>query len=79
MESKSILVEYIDKVAIVKLNVPKKMNAMTFEMFIELEKIFESFQKGDKDIRAIILTGEGKHFTAGLDLTSAMTIGTIGG
>eukprot|EP00350_Pseudokeronopsis_sp_OXSARD2_P004428 CAMPEP_0170546902 /NCGR_PEP_ID=MMETSP0211-20121228/5272_1 /TAXON_ID=311385 /ORGANISM="Pseudokeronopsis sp., Strain OXSARD2" /LENGTH=54 /DNA_ID=CAMNT_0010851615 /DNA_START=42 /DNA_END=206 /DNA_ORIENTATION=+ len=29
-----------------------------------------------KDTRAIILTSKGKHFSAGLDLNSAMQIGT---
>lgn len=73
----TILVSYANNntVAIVSLNVPKKMNAVSFEMFAQLEKIIDSLQQEDKDVRAIILNGTGKNFTAGLDLQSAMAIG----
>ena len=64
-----------EKIAIVTLNNPKKLNAMSFEMFAELEKVFLSIESSGKDIRAIVLTSSGPHFTAGLDLTSASQIG----
>lgn len=47
-------------------------------MFIMLEKVFEEINNSEKDIRAVVLTSEGKHFTAGLDLKSAMEIGASG-
>lgn len=40
VEQKPITLEYLNHIAIVKLNVPKKMNAISFEMFAELEKTF---------------------------------------
>ena len=60
-----------DKVGIVKINRPDKMNAFTFEMFGEMEKELLKLNDGTKDIRAIVLTGNGKHFTSGLDLMAA--------
>ena len=71
---KPILVEYKaeDKVAVISLNRPSKMNALTFELFAEIEKVFEEvLADPTKEVRAIVLTSTSQHFTAGLDLTSA--------
>ena len=58
-----------DKIGIVSINRPSKMNAISFEMFAEFEKAVESLMADTtKEVRAIVLTGEGQHFTAGLDL-----------
>ena len=74
---KAILVEYhpADKVAVVTLNRPTKMNALTFELFADFERAFEGLlNDAEKDVRAIVLTSSGQHFTAGLDLNSASQI-----
>jgi len=34
-------------------------------MFNLLEEIFEGLNNSEKDIRAVVLTSNGKHFTAG--------------
>ena len=69
-----IIVEYLDegKVAVVSLNRPKKFNAFTFEQFDKFRQTMEYLGRRGSDVRAIVVTGVGKHFTAGLDLTSAM-------
>jgi enoyl-CoA hydratase/carnithine racemase len=58
----AIKVEYRseDKIGIVSINRPSKMNAISFEMFAEFEKAIETLL-GDatKEVRAIVLTGEG--------------------
>ena len=36
--------------------------------------MFEYLGRPGSDVRAIVFTGEGKHFTAGLDLTSAVSM-----
>ena len=43
MEGESILTELIhnNQIAIIKINAPKKLNAISFEMFAQLEKSFE--------------------------------------
>ena len=61
------LVERRDGVAIVTLNRPEAMNALSREMRVEIARIFSELD-GDEGVRAIVLTGAGKAFTAGLDL-----------
>jgi enoyl-CoA hydratase/carnithine racemase len=51
----------------VKLNRAARMNAFTVTMADELIEAFESASEDDQ-VRAIILTGEGKAFCAGMDL-----------
>jgi enoyl-CoA hydratase/carnithine racemase len=54
------------------------MNAISFEMFGEFEKAIETLLADPtKEVRALILTGEGQHFSSGLDLQSAMKIGSL--
>ena len=75
-----VIVDYrpTDKIAVISLNRPSKMNALTFEMFGLIEKSFETLLADpEKDVRAIVLTSTSQHFTAGLDLNSAMQIGSI--
>ncbi|MEQ8895718.1 MAG: crotonase/enoyl-CoA hydratase family protein [Roseovarius sp.] len=63
-----VTVETIDKIAFVTLNRPEKMNAVDLEM---AEGIVEAGQKLiDADIRAVVLSGAGKAFCAGLDVMS---------
>ena len=40
-------------------------------MFDKIKEVFQWLGRPGSDVRAIVFTGEGKHFTAGLDLTSA--------
>ena len=62
-----LLVEQQDKIAIITLNRPDRLNAISTKMLNELsEKMVEADK--DPDIRCIILTGAGKGFCAGLDL-----------
>lgn len=55
-------------VAIVSFNRPEKRNALTFDMFYMIRECFEYLDRVDSPVRAIILTGAGVHFTAGIDL-----------
>ncbi len=69
MELQNILFESKDNVAIVKINRPKKMNALNETTLKELDKVFNEI-KNDKDIYVVILTGEGeKAFVAGADIS----------
>lgn len=62
-----LLIEKADAVAVLTLNRPDVMNALSPELLGDLCRAFRSLQQ-DRDIRAVILTGNGKAFCAGLDL-----------
>jgi enoyl-CoA hydratase/carnithine racemase len=56
-----------DGVAQVTMNRPDKLNAMTSEMVEMLHEALSALGR-DRDIRVVVLTGEGRGFCAGLDL-----------
>jgi enoyl-CoA hydratase len=62
-----VLIERRDGVAIVTLNRPEAMNALSKALRAEIAKTFAELD-ADDSVRAIVLTGAGKAFTAGLDL-----------
>ncbi|MEC3913784.1 crotonase/enoyl-CoA hydratase family protein [Nocardia sp. CDC160] len=66
-EWKAFDVESKDHIARVTLTGPGKGNAMGPDFWRELPLIFGELD-ADADIRAIVLTGSGKHFSYGLDL-----------
>lgn len=51
----------------VKFNRPEALNAINEEFIVELKKAIE-VAKTDKDIRVMVLTGEGRAFCAGADV-----------
>src|SRR5688500_10367109 len=57
-------------VAHVELARPDKLNAMDRDMFAAIGDAFRALGR-DPAVRAILLSGQGKHFTAGLDLEYA--------
>ncbi|MGI9295730.1 MAG: enoyl-CoA hydratase [Pseudomonadales bacterium] len=63
----NVLVEKRETYAIVTLNRPDAMNALSRELRKEFVQAFKAL-KDDKAIQAIILTGQGKAFCAGFDL-----------
>lgn len=62
-----VTTEIDDKgVATVTLNRPEKLNALNDAMFDEIPAAGEALKR-EKGLRAVILTGAGDHFCAGLD------------
>ena len=57
-------------VLLVTINRPDRLNALTFEMFDELNELCVSIQ-GNPRLSAVIVTGAGRGFCAGLDLDDA--------
>ncbi len=68
-EYTDIIVEERDGIALVKLNRPEKLNSMGGTMMQELTRYFESLNRGEYRVRAVVLTGEGRAFCAGGDVT----------
>lgn len=65
--SQYIAVDVADHVAQIRLNRPDKRNALSFAMLAELLELGKSLRK-DKTLRAVLLSGEGACFSAGIDL-----------
>jgi enoyl-CoA hydratase len=58
-------------VGLVTLNRPDKMNAINVEMLDDFNELFAALTKDDK-IRVLIITGAGRGFCAGADLSDAL-------
>ena len=71
MSYTKILFTIADGVATISLNRPDKLNSFDREMALETIAALESC-KDDKNVRAILLTGEGRAFCAGQDLAEAI-------
>ena len=65
-----ILVEEDGPVALVTLNRPEKLNSMGGTMMSDLTDYVSSLNSGDYRIRAVVLTGAGRAFCAGGDVTN---------
>ena len=61
-----------DGIAVVSLNRPEILNVLSNTMCKEATKLLKSLEK-DPNVRAIVLTGEGRAFCAGLDLSEIRT------
>lgn len=61
--------EISDRIGIITLNDPATLNAAGLEMMEDLSAAFESFV-ADEDVRAIIITGEGRGFCSGANLSA---------
>ncbi|KAG2216823.1 hypothetical protein INT45_003152 [Circinella minor] len=59
---------FSDGVAHVELNRPKRLNAFNERLVTDIGKCFTDIG-ADSDIRVIVLSGSGRMFTAGLDLS----------
>ena len=64
---KNILYESRDGIATITLHRPEKLNAYTLQMGEEIVHAFREAH-GDSEVRAVILTGSGRGFCAGVDL-----------
>ncbi|MBI1210685.1 MAG: enoyl-CoA hydratase [Alphaproteobacteria bacterium] len=67
MSEQVILVEKSGECAVVTLNRPKAMNALSRELRAAIAETFDTLE-ADPRVRVAILTGAGKAFCAGLDL-----------
>ena len=76
-KTSELLVEVKDRILVLTLNRPERLNAISTEMLSELSAKMVEGNK-DPEIRCIVLTGAGRGFCSGLDLV-AVGQGGIGG
>jgi enoyl-CoA hydratase/carnithine racemase len=75
--SERVRVTLSDGVADVRLNRPEKLNALDPAMFEGLVETGRALAV-DPSVRAVVLSGEGRGFCAGLDFASFMALGNSG-
>jgi len=69
MQYTQIRYEVADRVATITLDRPEQLNAFTGTMMHELIDAFDRVD-ADDDVRVVIVTGAGRGFCAGADLSS---------
>jgi enoyl-CoA hydratase len=67
MEFECILYEKEEGIATIKLNRPKVLNAMNKQLWLDFQDALEDVMN-DPEIKALIITGEGRAFSTGADL-----------
>ena len=72
MEYKKLLIEKQGRICLVKINHPEALNALNTAILLELEQAFGEIA-ADRETDVVILTGEGRAFVAGADI-SEMTV-----
>jgi 2-(1,2-epoxy-1,2-dihydrophenyl)acetyl-CoA isomerase len=68
MEFANLLCERRDSVLVVTLNRPQKLNSLSLGLLKDLKACAEAIQR-ERGLRAVVLTGAGRGFCAGADLT----------
>lgn len=71
MDLKYLKVTIENHVAQVSFNRPEKANSLHMPAWEEMKAVFEEMHD-NPEVRVIVLTGEGKHFCAGIDLETLM-------
>ena len=65
-----VLYEVVDRVGVITLNRADKANAQTPQMLDYLDELFTK-AAADKNVRVIVLQANGKHFSAGHDISGS--------
>ncbi|MFT3979339.1 MAG: enoyl-CoA hydratase-related protein [Ferruginibacter sp.] len=75
--SESIIFQQEDNIAFISLNRPDKFNAFNREMALELQRVLDECASDDS-IRAVAITGSGKAFCSGQDISELTGENAIG-
>ena len=67
MSYEALLYEKKDGVVVITLNRPERLNAINYQLAVELEAVTDALLE-DEEARAVILTGAGRGFCAGADI-----------
>ncbi|HZH93871.1 MAG TPA: enoyl-CoA hydratase-related protein [Tissierellaceae bacterium] len=76
MEFKHLVIEKENKVGVLRINRPEAMNSLNTKVLEELLMAVEQV-KNDQDIFVLVITGEGKAFVAGADISEMSTMDPV--
>ncbi len=76
MDYQNLIIKKEEKIGIITINRPKVLNAVNIETILEIEKAMHEFAD-NKNIFVIIITGEGKSFVAGSDISCLAKMNTL--
>jgi enoyl-CoA hydratase/carnithine racemase len=74
MNSKDFIYTVENRIATITINRPDKMNTMTVDMYYAFIDLLDEAESND-DVRAIVVTGSGRTFCAGADLSAGNKFG----
>lgn len=66
-EMRSVNLECNGNVAVIRMDEPESMNALSEQTMVQLEECFDKAES-DADVKTIFITGSGKAFVAGADI-----------
>ena len=69
MEYQRIRIEFRNSIARLTLNHPETLNAVSLQMIRELNAVLDKIEDPDRDARCLLITGEGRGFCAGANLS----------
>lgn len=69
MDFPTLLFNITDRIAVISLNRPDRMNAWNDQMAIDISNALDACDNND-DVRAVVITGTGRTFCAGADFFS---------
>ncbi len=72
----TIIVRIEPPLAWIVLNRPERLNALNAELINELDKVLDELETNN-EVRVVIITGNGRAFSAGADITSFVTLRPI--
>ena len=76
--SQTVRFEKQDSITIVTIDRPEALNALNGDVIAELEQVVTALEN-DRDVRCMILTGEGRSFVAGADIGEQYPLDLDGG
>ena len=77
MGYEELKLEKAESIAVLTLNRPERLNALTTKMMREFRKLFKELEEDD-DVRVLIITGAGKGFCAGANVNLLASITQLG-
>ena len=76
MSYENVKVERIEHVGVIRMNRPEVLNALNAGLARDLNDAFDELEAGFPDIRAVILTGNGRGFCSGADVNDQIAAAT---